>query len=129
MTETAEATDPMQVWVDAQLPPSLAHWLRTEHAVDALHLADLGMLQERDLIIHDRAKAQSRAVVIITKDDDFVRLLGQFGSPPQVVWVRCGNVRNRELRRIVLEAWPKAIELLTAGEPLVEMRPRRDTDS
>ncbi len=58
--------------------------------------------------------------MVITKDD-LVRLLEQPGPPPQVVWVTCGNVRNAELRRVVLPAWPRAAALLAAGELLVEI--------
>jgi predicted nuclease of predicted toxin-antitoxin system len=34
-------------------------------------------------------------VVVVTKDDDFAKLLGQHGPPPQVVWLRSGNVTNQ----------------------------------
>jgi predicted nuclease of predicted toxin-antitoxin system len=63
----------------------------------------------------------------VTKDDDFAKLLGQHGPPPQVVWLRCGNVTNPELRRIVLDAWPRADALLAEGEALVEIRRRPET--
>ena len=58
---------------------------------------------------------------MITKDDDFVRLLDQRGPPPRVLWVRCGNVNNAMLRDILLRAWPEAAALLAAGESLVEV--------
>jgi len=61
------------------------------------------------------------ASIVITKDDDFVQLVGRLGPPPQVVWVTCGNVRNAELRAIVLNAWPRVADLLAQGEPLVEL--------
>lgn len=124
---TSEQSRPtIQVWVDAQLPPSLARWLRTEHDVDALHLQDLGLHQERDAVIYERARAENCAVVVLTKDDDFSKLLRRQGPPPLVVWLRCGNVKNQELRRIVLEAWPRTEALLAADETLVEIRRRGD---
>ena len=58
---------------------------------------------------------------MITKDDDFVELVERLGPPPQVVWVTWGNIKNAELRAIVLEAWPRVAELLASGEPLVEI--------
>ena len=67
------------------------------------------------------AASAGGAAVVVTKDDDSVRLLDQHGPPPQVVWVTCGNVRNPELRRIMLAAWPQVAALLAAGEPLVEV--------
>ena len=58
---------------------------------------------------------------MITKDDDFVRLLEQRGPPPRVLWVRCGNVKNAALREILVRSWPEAAALLAAGESLVEV--------
>jgi predicted nuclease of predicted toxin-antitoxin system len=113
-------------WIDAQLPPALARWLQSEHGTDARHVEELGLLRARDTEIFAAARAATGPVAVVTKDDDFAKLLDQHGPPPQVVWLRCGNVTNRELRRIVLEAWPRALDLLTAGEALVEIRRRSE---
>lgn len=118
-----------QVWVDAQLPPTLAAWLRIEHGVDALHVEELGLHRARDPAIFATARETVRAVVVLTKDDDFRKLLGQHGPPPQVIWMRCGNVRNQELRRIVETAWSRTAELIAAGEALVEIRRHHDGTS
>ena len=112
MGEGDSVASPTQVWIDAQLPTALARWLRTEHGVDTVHVEELGLLRARDPVIFARARSADRSVVIVTKDDDFPKLLGQHGSPPQVVWLRCGNVTNQELRRIVQEAWPRVAGLL-----------------
>jgi predicted nuclease of predicted toxin-antitoxin system len=122
--EPAQGASMRRIWIDAQLPPALAHWLQTEHGVDAVHVQDLGLLHARDSAIFTAARAADGVVVVVTKDDDFVKLHGQHGSPPHVVWLRCGNVTNRELRRIVLAAWPRVETLIGAGEPLVEVRRR-----
>ena len=119
-----EARQTLQVWIDAQLPPTLARWLRAEHGTAAIHLEELGLLHARDAEIFTAARAADGAVVLVTKDADFCKLLGQHGPPPQVVWLRCGNVTNRELRGIVLAAWPRVATLLAAGEALVEIRRR-----
>ena len=100
------------VWVDAQLPPSLAHWLTSEYAVDAKHVEDIGLLHHDDPEIVDSAGSVGQPVVLITKDADFVDLLQRRGPPPVVVWVRTGNITNRELRRIVLAAWGKTAALI-----------------
>jgi hypothetical protein len=58
------------------------------------------------------------------------------GTPPQVLWLRCGNMPNARLWTILTRALPYAIELLRQGEPVVEIslaegerrgRPRRST--
>jgi len=89
-----------------------------------LHVQDVGLLEADDAVIFEAARVGGAAVVV-TKDEDFVQLVERHGPPPQVVWVTCGNVRNAELRRIVLEAWPQVATLLAAGEPLIEVSQRR----
>ncbi|HEX8450563.1 MAG TPA: DUF5615 family PIN-like protein [Longimicrobium sp.] len=118
--ERKEALAGRRVWVDAQLPPVLARWLVREYGVDAAHVNDIGFLGEDDAVIFAAARTGGAAVVI-TKDEDFVRLLEQQGSPPQVVWVTCGNVRNAALRGLVMPVWPQVAALLAAGEELVEI--------
>jgi predicted nuclease of predicted toxin-antitoxin system len=114
----------VRVWIDAQLPPALAAWLRDEQGADAVHLVDLGMLKAADSTIFAAASAEQ--AVVVTKDSDFLALLRRHGPPPQMVWIRSGNTTNRELRRIILAAWPRAADLLAGGEPLVEIRRRED---
>jgi predicted nuclease of predicted toxin-antitoxin system len=116
---TAEARNrsARQTWIDAQLPPALARWLQTEHQAEALHVEQLGLLCARDTDIFAAARAATGPVVVVTKDDDFAKLLDRHGPPPQVVWLRCGNVTNRELRRVVLDAWPRALNSSTAVSP------------
>ena len=111
-----------EVWIDAQLPPALAGWLRDERQVDAHHVEDLNLRSASDRQIF--ASASEAGAVVMTKDSDFVSLVQQRGVPPQVVWLRLGNTSNRDLRRIVLSAWPGAAALLAGGEPLVEIRRR-----
>lgn len=118
-----------EVWVDAQLPPGLALWLREEGGVAASHVEDLGLLSASDSEIFGAAAESERRVVVITKDQDFATMVDLRGPPPQVVWLRCGNVSNSELHRIVAEAPSRAAQLLTGGERLVEVRSRRDVAS
>lgn len=110
----------MRVWVDAQLPPSLARWLTNEAGVAAQHVADMDLLTAKDAVIFEAARA-NHVEVVVTKDEDFLVLLERNGPPPQVVWITCGNVRNAELREIVLAAWPRVLALLQNSEPLVEI--------
>ena len=117
MTESAR----LLAWVDAQLPPSLARWLTQYAGIEAHHVSEFDLLTAEDPVIFDVARAK-HVDVIVTKDDDFVILLDRHGPPPQVVWVTCGNIRNQELRELMLSAWPRVEALLRAGEPLVEIR-------
>jgi predicted nuclease of predicted toxin-antitoxin system len=114
----AGADTPHVWWIDAQLPPVLAAWL-TAWGTAARHVADLGMLAAPDATIF--AAARSVGAVVVTKDEDFVRLLEEHGAPPQVVWVTVGNVRNARLRELVQRHWPSIREQVEAGEALVEL--------
>ena len=115
---------PLRVWLDAQLPPALARWLRTEYGVDAAHVEEVGLLRATDAEIF-RAAREAK-VIVAAKDADFVALLERHGPPPQLLWVTCGNVSNARLRTLFQAEWPRAAALFQAGEPLVELREARD---
>ena len=109
----------MIIWVDAQLSPALADWITANFTAKAVAVRDLGLRNAKDPEIFRAAKGA--AVVVMTKDSDFVRLLDAHGPPPQIIWVTCGNTSNSRLRQILTNTLSKAIELLEAGEKLVEI--------
>ncbi len=110
----------MKVWVDAQLSPAIARCLKDELGTDASALRDIGLRDAEDAEIFQAAK--HAAAVVMTKDSDFVSLLERFGPPPQVVWVRCGNTSNANLRAVLMKTWAEAVRHLEAGDALVEIR-------
>ena len=88
-------------------------------AIDAVALRALGLAQAKDRDIFDRARAAG--AVVMTKDADFVELVERLGTPPQIVWIRCGNTSSARLRDVLARTWPKAQELLESGERIVEL--------
>jgi len=112
-----------QVWVDAQLPPALARWLR-DLDEKAVHVEDLGLLTAEDSEIFEKARQVN--AVVITKDIDFVQMQERRGPPPRVIWVTCGNRSNAFLKDIMIRGWPRVKVLLAAGEVLVEINQIRD---
>ena len=112
----------MIVWIDAQLSPYLAQWLSSEFGVDAKPVRDLGLRDAKDREIF--LAARSTDADVLTKDSDFVRLLEQFGSPPQLLWLTVGNTSNAHLKRVLSKSFVAAQELLRRGEPLVEITDR-----
>jgi predicted nuclease of predicted toxin-antitoxin system len=46
--------------------------------------------------------------VLINKDSDFVEMVLRLGTPPQLLWVTCGNVTNRHLQGLLTQVFPKA---------------------
>jgi predicted nuclease of predicted toxin-antitoxin system len=109
----------MLVWLDAQLPPTLAYWMCNNLAVDAKVLRELGLRDATDTEIF--ARARSSGAVLISKDIDFVNLVQRLGPPPQIVWLTCGNVTNAHLKSVFARAWPSVANLLAAGERVVEL--------
>jgi predicted nuclease of predicted toxin-antitoxin system len=109
----------MIIWVDAQLPPTLAAWIVETFGITALSLKELGLRDAKDTEIFEAAIQPN--LVIMSKDSDFVDLVCRLGSPPQILWLTCGNVTNKNLRRILTSTLPDAIIQLQQGESVVEI--------
>lgn len=109
----------MTIWVDAHLSPAIATWITNTFGVEAVALRDLGLRDAEDPEIFEAAKAQG--VIFMTKDSDFVDLVERLGTPPQIIWLTCGNTSNARLREILISVLPEALELLRSGEKMVEI--------
>ncbi|WP_414574633.1 DUF5615 family PIN-like protein [Anabaena sp. CCY 9402-a] len=109
----------MTIWIDAHLSPAIATWISNTFGITALALRDVGLRDAEDLDIFEAAKTQG--VIFITKDSDFVDLVERLGTPPQIIWLTCGNTSNSRLQEILIATLPKALELLRTGEKLVEI--------
>jgi predicted nuclease of predicted toxin-antitoxin system len=109
----------VKLWIDAQLPPSLAEWLARRFSVDAAAVRDLGLRDATDAAIF--AQARVPGLVVVTKEADFVHLVERLGQPPQVLWVTCGNTSNSALREVLGARFETARALLAKGEPVVEI--------
>jgi predicted nuclease of predicted toxin-antitoxin system len=109
----------MTIWVDAHLSPGIASWISSTLGIEAIALRDLGLRDAEDTEIFEAAKAQQ--AIVMTKDSDFVDLVERLGSPPQIIWLTCGNTSNARLRQILSEMLPRALKLLESGEGLVEI--------
>ncbi len=112
----------MKIWIDAQLPPTLANWLTETFGLEASALRDLRLRDAQDMEIFEAAGAEN--AVIMTKDSDFIDLVCRLGSPPQILWLTCGNVTNRNLRKLLTATLPDALEQLRQGEMIVEISNR-----
>ncbi|MEG4996174.1 DUF5615 family PIN-like protein [Microcoleus sp. B4-D4] len=87
--------------------------------VAAVAWCDIGLRDAEDPEIFEAAKAQG--VILMTKDSDFVDLVDRLDSPPQIIWLTCGNTSNDRLREILSATLLDALELLRTGERLVEI--------
>ncbi len=109
----------MKIWVDAQLPPTLANWLSATYGLDAYALRDLSLRDAKDIDIFASARIEN--AVILTKDSDFIDLVCRLGTPPQIVWLTCGNVTNRYLHQLLIATLPETLDQLRQGEMIVEI--------
>jgi len=112
------------IWIDASNfagaraldRPDIWHFCR--------RISDIGLRDGTDREIFLAAKEQS--TIVMTKDADFVRLLEELGPPPQIIWITCGNTSNARLKQLFRTSLPRAMELLSLGESLVEVSDVRE---
>lgn len=110
----------MRIWIDAQLSPAIAAWIdRTYEDIEAESVRSLGLRDALDHEIFQQARQQD--VVVMSKDNDFLRLIEHHGPPPQIIWITCGNTSNARMRQILSKTLLKAKELLERGEAVVEI--------
>jgi len=89
----------MRIWIDAQLSPRIATWIVDTLGFQAVAVRDLGLRDSDDIEIFNSARDED--AIVLTKDRDFLDLLGRFGPPPKLVWLTCGNTSRG------LEAYPR----------------------
>ncbi|MEA5419330.1 DUF5615 family PIN-like protein [Spirulina sp. CCNP1310] len=56
--------------------------------------------------------AQGNDFCIVTQDADFAERSRLYGSPPKVVWLRCGNAPTREVEMMIRSGEEAIQELL-----------------
>jgi predicted nuclease of predicted toxin-antitoxin system len=109
----------MRLWLDAQISPVIAAWISRRFGIEVSPVRDLGL---RDALDQEIFLAAKRAgALLMTKDSDFSALIDRLGTPPQVIWLRCGNTSNARLRWLLARALSKVLESLDSGEPIVEI--------
>lgn len=109
----------MKLLIDNQLPEALAVFL-SENGFQARHVRRLGLAAVPDEHVWQFAKTDGYGIV--TMDEDFQHLSARFGSPPQVVWVRLGNVRRQALLDAFAALLPSLRSGLESGTAVIEIR-------
>ena len=88
-------------------------------SIQAQSLVSLGLRDANDLDVFYAAR--TAGATIMSKDQDFVDLVLMHETPPQIIWVTCGNTSNAFLRNLLQRVFPQILQLLESGEPLVEL--------
>ena len=108
----------MKLLIDNQLPEALAEFLAGS-GIEARHVRRLGLGAASDAEIWSYASANGFGIV--TMDEDFQHLAARYGTPPQVVWVRLGNVRKPVLLATFLTLLPELRAGFENGVPVIEI--------
>lgn len=67
-------------------------------------------------------KARAAQVISLTKDQDFAHSVTHLGPPPQVIWLRCGDTSEEQLKELLTRHWDRALEFISKAESLVKIR-------
>lgn len=78
------------------------------------HVQFHGLAEKTDTEIWEFAKLNN--FCIVTQDVDFAEKSRLYGSPPKVVWLRCGNVPTREIEALIRAGDEAIQELLNNSE-------------
>ncbi|MDJ0691934.1 MAG: DUF5615 family PIN-like protein [Xenococcaceae cyanobacterium MO_188.B32] len=74
------------------------------------HVQFHGLAEKTDTEIWEFAKANS--FCIVTQDADFAERSRLYGSPPKVVWLRCGNVPTKQVEKLIRSGKEAIVMLL-----------------
>lgn len=109
----------MKFLVDAQLPGTLARWLRGR-GCDAVHVLEREMSRIEDVSIWETCACEER--ILITKDVDFFILATRPGDTGRLLWLRMGNCRTQDLITRINKEWDLLMTTYAEGQRIVEMR-------
>ncbi|MBO0929834.1 DUF5615 family PIN-like protein [Fibrella aquatilis] len=103
--------------IDTQLPPMLATYFRWKgsDAIHTTHFPDGHLLQDAE--IGRIALTEDR--IIVTKDSDFPDSFFLKGPPPRVLYLRLGNMRNRDLTAFLETRWDTIQELINQNAGMI----------
>ncbi|HEY9601565.1 MAG TPA: DUF5615 family PIN-like protein [Allocoleopsis sp.] len=82
---------------------------------NASHVQLHGLAEKTDTEIWNFAKQND--FCIVTQDADFAERSRLYGSPPKVVWLRCGNVPTNQVESLI-RSGQEAIQELLANSTL-----------
>jgi len=108
------------LWLDAHLDPTLTPWLGSTFNVTAVTLKEIGLRDAEDEQLFAAARRFGK-IVIVTKDEDFPILVRRLGPPPQIVWLRFGNMRTVKMRSLLSMTFAEVLRHLGNGYSLVEV--------
>jgi predicted nuclease of predicted toxin-antitoxin system len=79
---------------------------------DSTHIKSVGLTDASDYEIFMYAREQGYDVVV-SRDDDLIKLVNQFGHPPKIIHLRTGNANTNSLAAILNKHKDAIIEFIT----------------
>ncbi|MGD0139380.1 MAG: DUF5615 family PIN-like protein [Tepidisphaeraceae bacterium] len=109
----------MKFLVDNQLPLALSRFLAAR-GHNVAHVLEIGLDEASDTVIWKHAADQG--IVLISKDEDFLRYAIRPNAATSLLWVRLPNCRNSALLAAFDKALPTIIEAVESGQRVIELR-------
>ena len=104
----------MKLLIDQNISHRILPALHT-HFSSIRHVKELGLINANDHDIFMFAR-ENKYDAVITLDDDFVKLLNLFSSPPKIIWLRTGNCTTPDLAKILISKFHFIEEFVQSEE-------------
>ena len=109
----------MILWLDAQISPFLTNWIEKEINIQTKAVRELGLRDATNNYIFEQARIVN--AIAKTKDIDFKILQDNFGAPPKIIWLTCGNTSNKKMKEILSANLIKSLKILESSDVIVEI--------
>ena len=110
----------MTFWLDAHLDPKLASWLGSRFKIVVKPLREIGLRDAKDDVLVSAARRFTQ-IVIISKDGGLATKIEDSEPPPQIIWLRCGNLSTLEMYTWLSTRFDAALKRVEAGEAVIEV--------
>lgn len=112
----------LEFWIDNNLPPQMAIWLKEDFNVSAKSFYELNFQTTDDEIVFEIAANKLNTIIITTKDIDFVKLSEKKTAIPKILYLNIGNVSNKKLKELIYKSFKQVLRMfLETDELLVEI--------
>lgn len=112
----------LEFWIDVNLPPVMAVWLKNDFGVSAKSFNELNFDTEKDIAVFTSAVRRFNTIIITTKDVDFKNLSGEITVRPKILYLNVGNVSNKVLKEILYRSLKEVIRIFSeTDESLIEI--------
>ncbi len=112
----------LEFWIDNNLPPQMAIWLKEGFNVSAKSFFELNFQNTEDTEVFKIAANKLNTIIITTKDVDFVKLSDQRNSLPKILYLNVGNISNKKLKELIDKSFRQVLQtFIETDELLVEI--------